>query len=156
MRQSRARLQASKLEEERRAKFRGAARISLDLLQFPKDMSMKLDSKNVERLKEAYRSEGCQPEPVRNHILVLIDQSDLDAALAVSGISAAALITPRADNYPALQFSHEVHLECLHGRHRIQAGREFLSPRDKWWIADLYLSGKCVCSLNSVSSCTHV
>jgi hypothetical protein len=32
-------------------------------------------------------------------------------------------------------------LECLHGRHRIQAGREFLSPRNKWWAVDLYLAG---------------
>lgn len=154
MRQRRGRLEGVKLEEERRTRFRGAARISLDLLQFPTDKSSKIDLSNVERLKEAYRHEGCLPEPVRNHILALIDQSDLDAALDLSGVSAAALMMPRSVDYPELRFRTGVRLKCLHGKHRIQAGREFLSPRDKWWVVDLYLSGEWVCPLKQ--SFSHV
>ncbi|KAL5352248.1 hypothetical protein ACLOAV_002195 [Pseudogymnoascus australis] len=43
-------------------------------------------------------------------------------------------------DYPLLEFPTSFHLECLHGRHRIEAGREFLDPGNDWWTVDLYLS----------------
>ncbi|OBT51206.1 hypothetical protein VE04_07718 [Pseudogymnoascus sp. 24MN13] len=42
-------------------------------------------------------------------------------------------------NYPLLEFPTGFRLECLYGRHRIEAGREFLHPGDNWWTVDLYL-----------------
>ncbi|KAL5345257.1 hypothetical protein ACLOAV_009627 [Pseudogymnoascus australis] len=60
-----------------------------------------------------------------------------------SGVAGHQLLTNppnESSQYPELVFPRGFQLECLHGRHRIQAGREFLSPRDKWWTVDLYLS----------------
>ena len=143
MRPSRRQADNARFERERRGKYRGAARITLDVLHFSEKQSTTLDQENVEYLKEVFRREHCRREPVRNHVLVLIDQSCLDTALGLSGISAAALLTT-GDEYPELRLPAGVRLECLHGKHRIQAGREFLSPRDKWWIAELYLAGESV------------
>jgi hypothetical protein len=142
MRQSRARLEDAKSEEERRLRYRGAACIFIDALQFSEDDMKQLDAKNVERLVDVFRREGCQRQPLRNHVLVLITQSCLDTALELSGASASSLLTPRSDDYPQLRLPPGIRLVCLHGKHRIQAGREFLRPRDKWWIVDLYLAGK--------------
>ncbi|ELR09839.1 hypothetical protein GMDG_04322, partial [Pseudogymnoascus destructans 20631-21] len=50
------------------------------------------------------------------------------------------LTNDEVPDYPLLEFPTGFHLECLHGRHRIEAGREFLHPGDDWWTADLYLS----------------
>nr|KAK5449229.1 hypothetical protein LTR18_002318 [Exophiala xenobiotica] len=152
MRQSRTRVEDERLERERQLKYRGTARISLDVLQFVVDDDRPLDVKNVQRLVKIYQREGCRRQFVSNHILVVIDQACLDSALDLSRISAAALLTRNTNDpaavgdYPQLQVPVGVRLTCLHGRHRIQAAREFLSPRDKWWIADLYLAGKCTTS----------
>ncbi|KAL5331286.1 hypothetical protein ACEPPN_000816 [Leptodophora sp. 'Broadleaf-Isolate-01'] len=43
------------------------------------------------------------------------------------------------NGYPMLKFPTSCQLECLHGRHRIEAAREFLLPTDRWWVVDLYL-----------------
>lgn len=142
MRHSRARVEATKSEEERRLRYRGAACISLDALQFCEDDVRTLDAKNVERLVDVFRREGCQRQPIRNHVLGLITESCLDIALETSRISASSLLTPRSDNYPHLRLPSDTRLVCLHAKHRIQAGREFLPARDKWWIVDLYLEGK--------------
>lgn len=142
MRHSRALEEAANSEEERRLKYRGAACISLDALQFYEDDLKTLDAKNVERLVEVFSREGCQRQPIRNHVLVLITESCLDLALETSGISASSLITRRPGHYPHLRLPSDTRLVCLNGKHRIQAGREFLPARDKWWIVDLYLEGK--------------
>ncbi len=150
MRPSRARLEDSKSERERRRQFRGTARVSLDLLDFPLDAYRELSRKNVDRLKGAFRREGCRREFVNNHILVIINQDSLDAALEFSRVTATELRTCPRDDYPELRFRAGVRLTCLHGKHRVQAGREFLSPRDKWWIADFYLDGE-YCNMRSYS-----
>ena len=48
--------------------------------------------------------------------------------------------SPIVNGYSELVFPSR--LECLHGRHRVQAGKEFLSTGDKWWIVDLYLTDR--------------
>lgn len=56
MRHSRALEEATNSEEERRLKYRGAACISLDALQFSEDDLKTLDAKNVERPVEVFRA----------------------------------------------------------------------------------------------------
>ena len=138
MRQRRAHHEDSKIEGERRARYQRTARVSLEVLP---DQSTELDKAHVEYLLEIFRREGCRPQPVQNHILVLIHQSCLHTALERPGIDAVAPITPPVEDYRMLQLPVGTKLECLHGKHRIQAARDFLSPREKWWVADLYSSG---------------
>jgi Protein of unknown function (DUF3723) len=140
MRQSRTKLEDSKFEAERRLKYRGTARIALEAIHLPEDP----DSRHVERLKGIFRKEGCRPEHIGNHVLLLIDQPCLDTALSISGLSPTALLQNTHNEYPELRLSSGGQIPCLHGKHRIQAGRECLSAREKWWVADLYLAGRFV------------
>ncbi|ELR03478.1 hypothetical protein GMDG_06208 [Pseudogymnoascus destructans 20631-21] len=57
------------------------------------------------------------------------------------GKTADALLTNNeVPDYPLLEFLTSFHLECLHSRHRIEAGCGFLDPGNDWWTVDLYLS----------------
>ena len=142
MRQSRVRAEDARLEVERRLKCKGTARVNLDVLHFLTDEPREPDAKHVEFLKGCFRKEGCRPLEVKNHVPAIIDQRSLDAAMRNSKISARELLTNEPNGCPELVFPAGFHLPYLHGLHRIQAGREFLSPRDKWWAVDLYLSGE--------------
>ena len=48
-----------------------------------------------------------------------------------------------APRLPELVFPSGGPLKCLqaHGRHRIQAGKEILPARDKWWTVNPYFTG---------------
>jgi hypothetical protein len=61
--------------------------------------------------------------------------------MRASCVSAERLLKA-ASAYPRLTFPKGFQLEYIHGRHRIEAGREILSGNDRWWTVDLYLSGR--------------
>ena len=137
--------QEEKLATEGRQKYRGTARIWLEALHFPRDESRHLDLKKVERLKACFKNGQCD-RILRNHIPAVIDQPQLDTVLRDSSVSAENLLSNK-DPHPFLKFPQGYQLHCLHGRHRIEAAREALTPRDRWWTVDLYLAGRCI--LNS-------
>ena len=142
MRQARAREEEIQLEVEKRLKFQGTARIGLHHLNFPRDDAKELHRKNVDRLKAIYQQHGCRRLEVQHHVPATVDDGSLNAAIAAAGISLTTLgRSPTANGYPELVFPNGHRLECLHGRHRIQAGKEFLPARDQWWTVDLYLTG---------------
>lgn len=131
------------LEEERRLKYKGTARISLDVLFFRQDQPRESSKRQADFLVDCFQKEGCHRLPLCNHVPAIIDQESLDAAMQRLGRTADDLLTnDEVPDYPLLEFPTGFHLECLHGRHRIEAGREFLHPGDDWWTVDLYLSGK--------------
>lgn len=134
--------QIAKLEAERRIKLRGAARIRLESLHFQSNEPGQADRKNVERLKSCFQSEGCDRQNPRYHVPAIIDQQQLDFIIQSSGTSHEALLSNPQTGRPELNLPADFQLQCLHGRHRVQAGREFfLSPKDRWWTVDLYLAG---------------
>ena len=126
------------LEAERRDKYRGTARIRLEWLQFHSGERRELDRRNVERLKTIFRKD-CRRQDVHNHIQALVEQQHLDVALRISGVERGELLSHPP---PELVFPPGYQLECLHGQHRIQAGKEVLSPEERWWTVELYTSGK--------------
>jgi hypothetical protein len=139
MQQARYHGEDSALEAERRLMYQGSARICLDVLQFEWDQQRELDTGHVEFLKECFRNEDCQRLPAENHVPAIIGQQQLVNAMRDSGVSVQQLLAAGPPNdYPRLEFPTGVKIECLHGLHRIEAGREFLSPTEKWWIVDLY------------------
>ena len=142
MRQAQAREEEIRLEAEKKLKFKGTARIRLEQLHFPWNDARELNEKNVDRLKAIFQQHGCRRLEVQHHVPAIIDEERLDATIAAAGISPRALMrTQAADGYPELIFPYGQQLECLHGRHRVQAGKDFLPLRDKWWTVDLYLTG---------------
>jgi hypothetical protein len=144
MQQSRAQNEDSMVEEERRLKYKGTARISLDVIFFRQDQPREYSQRQADFLVDCFQKEGCHRVPLCNHVPAIIDQESLDAALQRLGGTADddLLTNDEEPNYPLLEFPTGFRLECLHGRHRIEAGREFLHPGDDWWTVDLYLSGK--------------
>ena len=142
MRQTQAREEELKLEAERRIKYKGTCRIKLEMLYFRWNEPRELDTKNVEKLKACFRKSGCRRLLVQNHIPAIIDEQCLNTAIQSSGITAAMLTNNYEKEYPELILPATYQLLCLHGRHRIQAAKEYLSPRDKWWTVDLYLAGE--------------
>lgn len=130
-----------RLNLERNVKYRGTARIRLDHLHFEWGEARELSRKNVERLKQLFRTETIQRLEPRNHIPAVVHEHDLDGAVQGSKVSAETLLSNPDGDFPMLKFPRNFKLTCLHGRHRIQAARETLPPTDAWWTVDLYLTG---------------
>ncbi|KAH6672612.1 hypothetical protein B0J14DRAFT_77575 [Halenospora varia] len=80
-----------RLAAEGREKYRGTARIMLEVLYFPRNEPRELDQKNLESLKRCFRKGQCD-RVIRNHPPVVIDQSQLDEALQDSKVSAKRLL----------------------------------------------------------------
>jgi len=133
------------LHRERRFRFRGTARVSLANLQFDTsdaEHEQFLRPKNVKRLRHIFATEGCHRLPPEHHVAALISQPVLNDSLRRSKTLRTALLHPADDEPPELAFPPSQPLQCLHGRHRIQAARGFLPPGDDWWVVDLYHDGK--------------
>ena len=135
MQQRRVERQEAELEAERRVKFEG---IRLERLEFPRYES----NENVERLKLCIEYEGCYRLASRYHVPAVIDQNLLDVVIQASNTSHAALLSDSQSQWPTLHIPPGVRLECLRGWDRLRAGWESLPTKDRWWMVDLYLSGK--------------
>jgi hypothetical protein len=153
MSRSRFSEQELRLEAERCVKYRGTARVRLEVLHFQWNESRELSRKNVERLKEVFQTDKIRRLEPRNHIPAVVDQSDLDDAIQASEISAESLLSNPNNNPPVLIFPAHHRLTCLHGRHRIQAARETLPPTDAWWTVDLYLAGMSIFQRREDKAC---
>ena len=89
MRQRRMERYKAELEAERRAKFKGTARIRLEYLDFPKYRR----NENAERLKLCIEHGGCYRLGSQYHVIAVIDQSLLDNAIQAANTSYAALLS---------------------------------------------------------------
>lgn len=132
--------QEKRLEREKRDKCKGSARVNLECLDFPSDGVGAIDEANVRRLVSVFKREGCFPGDSRYHVPAIIDHQQLQQAVQASGIPPEALLDQTHSERPELRFPPGFRLRCLHGRHRIQAGRE-MAPPLRWWTVDLYLAG---------------
>ncbi|OBT56673.1 hypothetical protein VE04_03814 [Pseudogymnoascus sp. 24MN13] len=136
-----------RFEVERRLFCKGSALVRFESLNWEEHKIRQHDPKNVLRLKKIFEKEGCRSLKVGNHIPAIVDQRHLDAAIENAkqkemwnaGVLPSSYATIDSENgYPELEFPGGIN--CLHGFHRIQAGKA-LRPAEKWWIVDLYLSG---------------
>lgn len=129
-----------RLATEGRLKYRGTARIGLEILHFPWSEPREPNQKSLEKLKKCFEKGQCD-RLTQNHIPAVIDQSQLDDVLDASQVSAARLLTNTDSPRPELRFPAGYQLRCLHGRHRVLAAREVLPPQERWWTVDIYLAG---------------
>ena len=86
-----------------------------------------LDPKNVGRLVEIYKLEGCKRLERENFVPVVVG-SDVWETTTRSGGGDGDLQWLK----PSEQ------LVYLHGRHRIEAAKVFLHPDDRWWVVEVY------------------
>ena len=128
-----------RIQAEKLLKHVGSARVRLDVLDFPDARA--LDTSNVERLKNLFRSQlGCNPEELQNRIPALIDETHLCDALRLSNLGRASLGTQEQER-PKLDFAPEIRLRCLRGQHRVRAAEEVLKASEPRWVIDLFVAG---------------
>lgn len=117
--------------------FKGSARVKISSICLPNDQPRAVDQRNVQRLKEIFRREGCLPNNPLHHVPVLVSISDLENSLQQAQVKLEDLRSQY--NPPTLVFGSKI-LECLHGKHRLLAGDDYLAPKDKYWVVDLYVN----------------
>ena len=125
------------LESEKIAKYVGTARVQLQWLSF---QDSEVNAKHVQALKQSFELD-CRRLDVRNRIPAVIEQQDLEFAVRLSGVSQGELTGKPQHDIPELWFWAGYRLNCLHGRHRVQAAKLTKSSSSKWWAVDLYLAG---------------
>jgi hypothetical protein len=143
--QAQTRAEDLRLDSERRLTCRGSALVRFEYLRWKQKRTP--DEKHVEALKKIFKKDGCRPLEVQHHIPVIIDQKHLDTAWEdarqkhswqTNTLPSSYSTVNSQGEYLELEFPGG--LEYLHGCHRIEAGRQWLTPSEKWWIVDLYLS----------------
>ncbi|KUJ10914.1 uncharacterized protein LY89DRAFT_723432 [Mollisia scopiformis] len=141
-----------RLDTERRLISKGSVRVRFEYIKWNEyqkadETKKKPDLKRLEHLKRIFRTEGCRPLPAKHHIPAIVEPDLLDTAIEVSRrknelktdtLPSNYAIIHTQDGYPELEFPGGI--QCLHGLHRIEAGKEWLSLSQIWWIVDLYLS----------------
>jgi hypothetical protein len=141
MRRARSIEREGRIAAERNLKLIGAARVKIEVLHFPHDPknSRDVDDKHAEKLTKLLKAGNEQEtSQFRSRVPAIIDQHQLEDAIAASGISAERLLDPR--ECLELDFPAGFRLKCLHGQHRIKAAAN-IHPGSRW-VVDLYLAGK--------------
>ena len=140
MKRTRVQDQEESLEREKQTKYKGSAQVKLEHLDFSKGEPAVPDRSSVRNLVSIFEGEGCFHQDSRHHVPAVIGREQLDLAIHSTGISSTVLLDNAKTERPELRLPSEFRLECLHGRHRVQAGRE-MTPPQLWWTVDLYLAG---------------
>ena len=119
---------------KKRKAFRGCIKCPLQVLQHEGiDVDPRgLDAKNVTRLIEIFKLEGCRRLEVEHHIPARKSQEEFNQLY----LEAGGRISEDSEPFP---LKPSWNLIYLHGKHRIGAAKEYLHPDDKWWVVDLYL-----------------
>jgi hypothetical protein len=131
---------SQRIELERAIKHIGTASVSLNALSFPH--SQALNQANVERLKRSFCIErGLRQDDLHNRIPAVIDEGLLGEVLTGNGLSIDSLQSGLSGQHVQLEFPNTFRLECLQGRHRVEAAYQAFPYSDKRWIIDLYPAG---------------
>jgi Protein of unknown function (DUF3723) len=135
-----------KIANDKLAKFKGTARVSITHLDFPHP-TRQIDDKIVKQLIRDFEGEGCIREEPSHRIPAVIDDSILEEALEKIPLTAEAF-KAKVDDPPILKLRKGVKLECLHGQHRVLAAKEHLAASQWWWVVDLYGTSECCRVIN--------
>ncbi len=130
-----------RISQDKLCKYKGTARVQLSNLVFPHS-TRQVDIKVIEQLKRDFDGEGCIRGEPSHRIPAIIDDLTLETNLERLNLNTEDF-KKRASNPPSFHLGRNVMLECLHGKHRVLAAQDYLSPSQRWWIVDLYGTGKC-------------
>ena len=124
------------LASEKKKKHFGSVKVWLHNLRAEDEPvnPRQLDVKNVTRLVHIFRIEGCFRSEPQHRVPVLIDEV----------VARRTNLVNRAGELGFINLEPRETLLYLHGRHRLQAAKEFFPPADAWWVADLYSSSTCL------------
>ncbi|PPJ60726.1 hypothetical protein CBER1_11370 [Cercospora berteroae] len=120
----------------------GLARVNLSDLTYDHPAARghrPVTARNVARLTQIFRLEGCDRLQIDQHCIDgLVDYDALYGDLT-------GAIAPRAQRLPAtvedIPFLHTT-VRCLNGLHRKLAAEEYLDENDRWWTVRIFLDGR--------------
>lgn len=120
--------------------FRDSAKIHFKHLKCEnvakEEQKLFLNPKNVVRLVQIYKLEGCLRLDIEHHVPTIVKKTELQKNLSISNVDGGDLFKRKTPS--KLKFSNDVILICLHDRHRLEAIKKFLLFGDRWWIMNLY------------------
>ena len=134
--------QETRLEEERKQFYCGSARVDLDTISFDDAPTNQAHHSNVARLVSTFERAGCLRLDPQYHVPAVISQEQLNLAIRNAGSAPEALFHQDPARLPILVFPDDFRVQCLHGRHRIEAAKQYLSWNDRWWVVDFYASSE--------------
>ena len=118
---------------EKSRTFCGSFKIPLSKLKHEDipDNPRQLDPRNVANLLEKFVLEDCNRLDPEHYVSALIRRADLPQG------------SQTKDNpfKEPQHFDPQYPLLCVHGKHRLEAARQFLAGDEEWWVADLYSDG---------------
>lgn len=125
------------LSQEKGSAYRGSVKVPLHSLKHeePEHSPRQLDIKNVSRLINIFKLEGCHRLEADNHVPAFVSKEAFARLLSLVGGKEAKL---RRWDELLILFEPSSPLTFLHGRHRIEAGRRFLRQSEQWWVVDLF------------------
>lgn len=130
--------------ETRNPYFLGFARVRLQNLEL--DPMKHVKANRVERLVRDFKLVGCKNGDIAHAVPMAVDPATLRTALAHANLAPSALYDIR-ESCPELHFPDAEKFRIFYGDHRLQAGKEFLPVRDRWWSVSLYDSCRSITAL---------
>lgn len=88
------------------------------------------------RLQSIFDLEGCQRSEEQNFVDVMVSRADLDA------LDEDQVSRELSCDWSSMPTIHHGEVQCLSGRHRIEAAKQHLVPNDRWWIARLFVDSE--------------
>jgi len=149
MRQSRIDQKDQQLASYLHEAYRGTARLCLNRVSGFGPFVRQPKREIINHLKSIFSEDGCRRLAPQNRIPITISEAGLALALRGSNLSAKDLFDLSNDTLPLLKVPQNIEVVCLHGRQRIEAGREYLAPDDQWWAVDIYLQCSCANLIDS-------
>ena len=118
---------------EKSRTFCGSFKVPLSKLKLEDipDNPRQLDPKNVANLLQKFSLEDCNRLDPEHYVSALVSRADLPQGL-------------QSDNNSFKEPQHfdpQHSLVCIHGKHRLEAARQFLAGDERWWVTDLYSEG---------------
>ena len=126
-----------RLFESKRAHFKGSAKVPLPLLHSYASSTFTFNAKNVDRLIQVFKIEGCYRLDPDHHVPATISRQSFEQALQDANINHHTLIN--SDDPPLIRPEGAT---VLHGRHRLTAAQNYLNPNEQWWVVDFYNDGE--------------
>ena len=129
------------------AHFKGFIKVLLPLLHLYALLIFTFNAKNVDRLIQVFKIEGCYCLDSDHHISAIISRQSFEQVLQDTNINHYTLIN---SNDPPLIWPEGA--TVLHGRHWLTATQNYLNPNEQWWVVDFYNDGEVMVAQFSILS----
>lgn len=116
------------MDSSNTARYRiGCAKVRIDGLKY--DTARERSEESVRFLVEIYRTSGCQQFDRKHAVQVVVPSRQDYPAFPVS---------QTAEDAPTIGRHAEWCITCIHGKHRLEAAKEYLKMVDQLWLAEVY------------------